>query len=125
VLVAAAVGGAGVYWYISTQSRRTPKKPRAVVTDPVRAPEKPAPPDRRAATDEDRQPPADTKHGVSIRIVGMTGMSVTIDGSPAGKLPIKLTRSAGKKPIVIEGTGIYRVVIPDRTQTVDLSQPEE
>jgi hypothetical protein len=129
LLIATAVGGAGVYWYVSTQSRRTPKKPAAVVTEPVHEPVKAPPADARVPTtanhDDDAPPPTDSKHGVSIRIVGMAGMPITIDGSPAGKLPIKLTRSAGKKPIVIEGTGIYRVVIPDHTQTVDLSAPEE
>jgi serine/threonine protein kinase len=118
-LVAVAVGGAAVYWYVSTKSARTPAKRAAPIADPAPTPVKPRPPDQ---PDDDRSPPTDSKHGVSIRIIGLAGMPITIDGSPAGKLPIKLTRSAGKKPIVIEGTGVYRVVIPDRTQTVDLSQ---
>ena len=127
LLVAAAVGGAGVYWYISTKSQRAPRKPRPTVTEPVHEPAtvRPPRPDAHVANDDDQPPPADSKHGVSIRIVGMTGMAITIDGSPAGKLPIKLTRSAGKKPIVIEGPGVYRQIIPDHTQTVDLSVPEE
>lgn len=129
LLVAAAVGGAGVYWYVSTSSHRTTIKKPNVAAEPAREPVKTPSPDRRAGgTSGGARPepqPSDSKRGVSIRIVGMTGMAITIDGSPAGKLPIRLERSAGKKPIVIEGPGIYRQVIPDRTQTVDLSVPED
>jgi serine/threonine protein kinase len=117
-LVAVAVGGAAVYGYVSTKSARTPAKRTAPASTPVKA-TAPRPHDE---PDDDRSPPTDSTHGVSIRIIGLAGMPITIDGSPAGKLPLKLTRSAGKKPIVIEGTGVYRVVIPDHTQTVDLTQ---
>lgn len=128
LLVAAAVGGAGVYWYITTKSHRaTIKRPTAEPTrEPVDRHLRAPPPDARTAVKTETETPlSDSKRGVSIRIVGMPGMAITIDGSPAGKLPVRLERSASKKPIVIEGPGIYRQIIPDRTQTVDLSVPED
>jgi hypothetical protein len=39
-------------------------------------------------------------------------------------LPVRLERRAGTRPILIEGPGIHRRIIPDRSQTVDLSAPE-
>jgi serine/threonine protein kinase len=65
--------------------------------------------------------PAD-RGGVSIRLVGPPGTPITIDGKPAGKLPLSLKRSPSKRLMLIEGRGIVKQIVPDHSQTVDLSR---
>jgi hypothetical protein len=62
---------------------------------------------------------------VTIRIIGIAGTPIKIDGASAGKLPIKLSRKKGTKPILIEAPGVVRQVVPDHSQTVDLSKSED
>jgi serine/threonine protein kinase len=130
LLVVAAVAGAVAYKYLPA------KAPHAVTEMPFGAPYVApvvvhAPLDATsgrsdapgAVVDAGRPARAASSH-VSIRIVGRRGVAITIDGEVAGVLPLELERSAGKRPILIEGPGIYRRIIPDRTQIVDLSAPE-
>jgi serine/threonine protein kinase len=135
LLIVAAVGGAGVYYHVTTRrhpSSDAAKKSPGATTPTHRAPtHEPAPPRDMPAPrppDEPAPPPPDPAgdaRGVTIRIVGPSGTAITIDGSPVGKVPIKLSRKKGTKPILIEGPGIVRQVVPDHSQTVDLSKPEE
>ncbi len=122
LVLAVSAAGAGAYAYLHT-SARPPTQPRSVATVPVIQPgHVPASAPRPdAPRDAAPPPPAGSQH-VSISVIGMHGVAITIDGAAAGALPLRLERSAGTRPIVIEGPGIYRRVIPDHTQTVDLSR---
>jgi hypothetical protein len=124
VVLAVAAAGAGAYAYLHT-SAHAPAQASNPSSAPIDQPGL-APVPERLPTDAARgteiPPPSPSTH-VSIVIVGMRGVAITIDGSPAGALPLRLERSAGARPIVIKGPGIYRRVIPDHSQTVDLSRP--
>ena len=134
LLVVAAVAGVVAYKYLPTPAHHaaTEAATEAPNVAPVVAPvvvhapldATSARPDAPGAVvDAERPAPSASSH-VSIRIVGRRGVAITIDGEAAGVLPLQLERRAGHRPIVIEGPGIYRRIVPDRTQIVDLSTPE-
>ena len=130
LVVLAVTGGAGAYWYRSTTAHRSTTAPGPTAVAPVGAeaptpePESVPPPDARPAPRPAvRPPPAAPTGPVTIRIVGVPGVAITIDGAAAGALPVRLERRAGTRPMVIAGPGIHRRIIPDRSQTVDLSVP--
>jgi hypothetical protein len=124
VLLLLAAAGGGAYYVTSRKPASTER-----TTAPTTKPSAPAPPARtgkaRGTTRESPTPdqPTLAEHGgISIRIVGPAGTPITIDGIKVGKLPLSLKRSASTKEILIEGPGIVRQIVPDRSQTVDLSR---
>ena len=131
IVVAGAVAGGG--YFAATRMHKpaasTPApqpgaaEPHAAApqpTPPPPAPPQPPPPEQLPTPPET---PLASRHGVKIRIVGASGTPISIDGQPAGKTPIALERTAGKRAITISAPGFVRRVVPDRDQTIDITQP--
>jgi len=134
VFVILAIAGAGVYFYI--RMTKTGEDPTAPVTPAITKqptgsastpdPKKPGPwktPDRPVV---DKSAPQDINSidskAVSIRIIGANGTPITINGSPAGKTPASLKITGSTKALVIGAKGKKWKVIPDRDQTIDITQ---
>jgi serine/threonine protein kinase len=133
LVAAAAVAGGGYYVVTRMQEKPAASTPHAQLPQPEPAPPAPAPAPQPPAPQPPAPKPATlptpdetplvARHGVSIRIIGARGTAVSIDGQPAGKTPIALERTAGKRAITIAAPGFVRRVVPDHDQTIDITQP--
>ncbi|MBA3455761.1 MAG: serine/threonine protein kinase [Deltaproteobacteria bacterium] len=109
-------GGAGIAYYAATRPTVASATPTSSLPEQLAQPVPPV-----GLTPTVNGAAQDRKRGITIRIVGAPGTAITIDGRAAGRTPLSLERSAGKRTMTIQAPGFVTRVIPDHDQTIDVT----